>query len=1176
MTDVGKSATGRDTIMKMLLSTGPVVQTSSTIGSGLHSPTGDTFEDNSNTLTTYLHQLAGCFESEIDVIVKDHCYARPWNWKPENVYVKPVKKLFFSKAKSSFLTDKLKQDEEVDVEGDLTEPLTPPYDLSRARHVMDEFQRLANFARPDENDDWEEKIEKILWTPVQNRIFTKVLRILSSERLARLAKANHATEPIFRRTSVDVAARRFRETLASASWDWRVAQWLHNLLFENLPQEYMAIYLDILQTLRLKIPQLIDKMIAVQPNLNAKAGSITWETLGPLLKRSWDPVVSSLNANRPKKLPGNPILIIAPSGVGTSVTSRQHKWTSQLGALGMVVNVHTHIGLTANRMTMMACMEQLVQATRTKIQDVRSDCPGRPIILVGFNTGAALACQIAQMEHVTAVICLGFPFITVEGKRGTPDDTLMDIRCPVMFVIGQNATLVRPDDLEDLREKMLVETSLVVIGTADDHLRISTAKKISEGISQSMVDRCILDEVGDFVGSILLQPHPLPLRPNPLLNLDKANKKESRKRKNSTSSSVESEPHSLSLKKTRPLTPITSNAVTGAPSVGSMGSLARSGTMNTQPTIVAISGTNLNHPSVTRRKPRVISNQKVNLSDQLLSSRHPGQPNTSSAPGGITLNIGSLASLAPIGPLRLIPTSAGQTITNTTKINSVPRPASAYSKVSKMMPTNASPQSAVKMKTVMSANKGFSKVMNSSYKHINITDRGGEAKLVNVLTTAGNQVRVSASSAAALLQSRRSPMGMVSGIPLGKGTSASSILLTPTVSTTNAHTIASSSTATTPKVMDNNGASSSIDRSIPTSSRPSDVNKMSLLPSHASTSNKNYPLAVSTGSVVMLTDSLHNSRTASMLLPISGQNPITILPLSSKIKMGQKSMKSVPKITVNNCNLQRTQRGAKPQSPTKKKISNNFDDDLGNILDIPIIFAKDGENLNAIEKASTISQLPVVIDSFDKNIPKLSGTTKVVLISNKHDKMQPPNSNTANSQFQTVLRATGPQHHINRTVLQARSLNPSLSSINRATTPNQSLPRLNQATIKYTKIILAKRNPVGGNIQEDKSEQVILTKNNPKIISHDKNEHRYAQVFPRHQIKFQEIIQDDALEIEDAIKTNIIERKIQTVPEIDLTSPTKNGHSDESPNKPDSGEEKELVKTDVFLSDTNVSADVAE
>lgn len=93
-------------------------------------------------------------------------------------------------------------------------------------------------------------------------------------------------------------------------------------------------------------------------------------------------------------MPGNPILIVVPSGIASTVSSRQHKWITQLGLLGMVATVHTHMSLGANRMTMMVCMDQLVQATRAKIQDVRSDCPGRPIVLVGFNAGAALACQV--------------------------------------------------------------------------------------------------------------------------------------------------------------------------------------------------------------------------------------------------------------------------------------------------------------------------------------------------------------------------------------------------------------------------------------------------------------------------------------------------------------------------------------------------------------------------------------------------------------------------------------------------------------------------------------------------------------------------------------------------------------------------------------------------------------
>ncbi|XP_071866848.1 reduction in Cnn dots 1 [Bombus fervidus] len=1127
------------------MSTSTLTMPSTSINtSRIPSPISDTFDDNPSRLTTYLRQLAGCYETEINVLAKDHCYARPWNWKPENVYVKPIKKLFFSKK--NLLTEKVAQDEEINIEEINNEPLVPPIDFTRVRHQMDELQRLANFARPDENEDWEEKLDKILWTPVQNRIFTKVLKILNSERLTRLAKVDSSIEPIYRRTSVDTAARRFRETLASVGWDWRLAQWLHNLLFDHLPQEYLGIYLDILQSLRLKIPQLIDKMIAIQPNINAKTGSITWETLGSLLKRTWDPITPSLNSNRLKKLPGNPILIIVPSGVGSSMSTRQHKWISQLGALGMVVTVHTHLGLAANRMTMMVCIDQLLQATRTKIQDIRSDCPGRPIILVGFNTGAALACQVAQMEHVTAVICLGFSFLTVEGKRGTPDDTLMDIRCPVMFVIGQNATLVRPDDIEDLRERMMVETSLVVVGTADDHLRISTAKKISEGITQNMVDRCILDEVGDFAGTILLQPHPLPLRSTSLSNYEnKNNRKESRKRRNSTSSSVESEPNSPTIKKSRPNTPISSVISIGQNTQSA--TISRVGAFSTQQNIIAVSGIHTNHVQSVKRKPRVINNQKSHFVEHLITSRLSGQPNSGSDNGGITLNIGSLASLAPIGPIRLAPASSGQGVS--TPIKNIPKSSIASTKVPKIVSTNVQLQNMPKMKAIVSSGKGFSKVISNNYRHLNIPDKNGDTKLVNVLTSSGNQIRVNTSTAAALhnkptigtsngtlsniLQNGKTSLTLATSSSSARISAASSILLTPNNSVT---TNTASTTSIIPKVMDNMATTNSSSHLMLSSAHSLDTFKMSQIPRQVTTCNNN-DISHNTvcGNIIMVESSLNTKPTcSSVIVPLSNHNSGTILPLSNKLKVTQKSTKSMPKITVNTSNLQRIH---KSQTVQKNSLVNEIDDELGNILDIPIIFAKDDDNLNSIEKSSSLSQT-MAVDIHEKTIPKLNTNTKVVLISNKQDKLQQSNKFVTPC-TQAVLCPNVAVQNLNHVILQT---NPQTSTLSKTKTTIPIQTRSNQPTVKYTKIILAKRNSQSVH-QNDKNEQVIVTKtvdkiNASKLLNFDKNEHRYAQIAIKQTAKNEDNIVDEALEIEDAIKMNIIERKHIPLQRVDLSSQT--------------------------------------
>ncbi|XP_037285746.2 reduction in Cnn dots 1 [Rhipicephalus microplus] len=433
----------------------------------------------------YLHRLSGQ-EKEPHIVSVDHSYAKAWNAHPDSHHAKPAKLLFM---KDVFVSEGRSGGENVLVNVEAWKGArTRPYDGSKTRNLMSECERSASLScRPDAS--WDCAVKRLGWTGSQQRLFNQVMRLLHADRLARLAYCDNANEPVLRRLAVDRTARRLRRIVAS--WDLKLLQWLHQVLMEKAGVSYVAAYLDALQALRAHLPHLVDRLVG------HSMGSV-------LLRRPWDPVAPFLSQHKPKRLPCAPLLLVCSGGPRPQVPGLPKFWSSQLSVLGKLVTVEPTIaagpGATLNQV-----LEATVAAARAKVLELRSSFSSRPIVLVGWMVGGLVACQVSLFESVAAVVCFGFPLVGLGGPRDV-DDPVLDSHTPTLFVVGQNALSCSMDELENFREHMKAVSGLVVVGGADDALHMCALKKRLEGVTQSMVDRCILDEVGAFLQWVLSAP----------------------------------------------------------------------------------------------------------------------------------------------------------------------------------------------------------------------------------------------------------------------------------------------------------------------------------------------------------------------------------------------------------------------------------------------------------------------------------------------------------------------------------------------------------------------------------------------------------------------------------------------------------------------------------------------
>ncbi|RWS13535.1 KAT8 regulatory NSL complex subunit 3-like protein [Dinothrombium tinctorium] len=489
----------------------------------LSSGSGDTMissavSDSGVPLITFLRRISGQ-EKDLNIVEIEHSYSKSWNVHPDpNIKSRPARFLFMSHFPKHQLLSKNIDDEVIDVDSvDSSATGVPNPLIAECSHFQHKTQSI-----PDVTDSPNGELQppnKNGWSPMMHKLWNKSLKILQSDRLARLSYESLPNEMILKKNLMDRTCNKFRHLFASVSWDFNILCWLHSLLSEHVSGTFLLSYHEAMQILRQKLPSLVDKFYTLaknEPNFSITRSKIS----------STDPILSVLNNHKPKRITGSPLFLIIPNGpqIPHLLTSQRMKhWHNLFGSLGKVITV------TINQKPMMRtsdCLLEIRLAVRDKIKECKATFnEGRPLVLVGFGASSLIAahCALNNAAYVNATICLGFPLTGINGFRGVSnsfarrtshnlsnlllkdlDDPLLETTVPTLFVIGQNSTMSTLDDMEDFRERITkAETGLIVVGGANDRLILCSAKKRFTGITQAMVDRCICDEISDFVSYVI-------------------------------------------------------------------------------------------------------------------------------------------------------------------------------------------------------------------------------------------------------------------------------------------------------------------------------------------------------------------------------------------------------------------------------------------------------------------------------------------------------------------------------------------------------------------------------------------------------------------------------------------------------------------------------------------------
>jgi len=203
------------------------------------------------SVQTFLHEISGQ-QKQFNVIDIDHSYAKPWNRHPDaQIRAKSAKFLFMKNFPKHFLKKQSVIESESNIDIEAVQQKTTLSLLSTNALSDPSFKTTLN--SNDINTNELPTPPKNGWTTQMNKLWTKAMKILHSDRLARLSYEGLINETILKRNLIERSANKFRHLFASAGWDLNLLSWLNNTLNEYVGQLFITPYHDSMTILRTKV-----------------------------------------------------------------------------------------------------------------------------------------------------------------------------------------------------------------------------------------------------------------------------------------------------------------------------------------------------------------------------------------------------------------------------------------------------------------------------------------------------------------------------------------------------------------------------------------------------------------------------------------------------------------------------------------------------------------------------------------------------------------------------------------------------------------------------------------------------------------------------------------------------------------------------------------------------------